>query len=363
LSRKVYTANSGNVAKNQHLIPQTYLRNWCYSKNSVWTINKKDNPSLICTRNIEKINSINFHYDIKAGDLYTTISSLEYIFGFLDDYEISFEGIKLDHKGMNEKYLDFDHWFINKPDGRPANKTERNIIKDTLQRSRYTFIETEWSRQYENSWSTFIIEIERKVITIEAGGKEYLSSAEMELLMKYLIMFDWRSKSSNSILNEILDLFCELMPEFQGVEIQNKDRIHKEDRTIIEEIRNSFCRKAYYEFLNDTGTMKTYFDSYRQQLTFAFCITDLGNPFITSDNPAFMFTNKNNWKEHVFVVLPTLLLTTCRTDEKGAFLVSKLSAEDVLYYNKVIAHNGELLILPNDKMNISELLIDMDKQQ
>jgi hypothetical protein len=76
-----------------------------------------------------------------------------------------------------------------------------------------------------------------------------------------------------------------------------------------------------------------------------------------------MFTNKNNWKEHVFVVLPTLLLTTCRTDEKGAFLVSNLSAEEVLYYNQVIAHNGELLVLPNDKMNISELLLDMDKQQ
>lgn len=355
MSRNLHTANSENVAKNQHLIPQTYMRNWCYSGDSVWTINKRDNPPQICTRNIEKINSINFHYDIKAGDLFATTSSLKYIFGFLDDYEIYYKGTRLDQNNMNRDYVNFDQWAIFKPDGSPTNKTERNIIKDTLQKSRYTFIETEWSRQYENSWSTFVFEVERKVISMKAGGIEYLSSADMERLMKYLIMFDWRSKSGNSILNEILDLFCEVMPEFQTLAIQNKDRIHKEDKTIMDEIRNAFCRKAYYEFLNDTGTMKTYVDSYLEHLTFAFCITDVSNPFITSDNPAFMFTNKNNWKEHILVVLPTLLLTTCRTDKKGAFLISNLSAEEVLYYNQVIAQNGELLILPNDKMKIDEL--------
>lgn len=358
MSRNIHTAKSENVAKNQHLIPQTYMRNWCYSGDSVWTINKRDNIPQMCTRNIEKINSISFHHDIKAGDLFTTSSSLEYIFGFLDDYEISFEGTKLDHNSMNKNYLDFDQWDIYEPDGKPINRTERNIIKDTLQKSRYTFIETEWSKQYENSWSMFITEIERKVISMKAGGEEYLSNFDMEMLMKYLIMFDWRSKSGNSILNEILDSFCEVIPEFQMHEIQNKDRIHKEDKTFIEEIRNAFRRKAYYDFLNCTGTMKTYVDSYLEHLTFAFCLTDISNPFITSDNPAFMFTNKNNWKEHVLVALPTLLLTTCRADKKGAFIVSNLSTEEVLYYNQVIANNGELLILLNDKMNIGELLLD-----
>lgn len=305
------------------------MRNWCHSGGSVWTINKRDKTPKICSRNIERINAINFHHDIKAGDLFTTANSLKFIFGFLDNYNIYFEGIKLDHDTMNRNFMYFDQWDIYKPDGNLTNKTERNIIKDTLLKSRYTFIETEWSRQYENSWSTFIFEIERKIISIKAGGQEYLSSIDMELLMKYLIMFDWRSKSGNSILNEILDLFSEIMPEFQTSEIPTKDRVHKEDETFMDEIRNAFCRKAYYEFLNDIGTMKTYVDSYLEHF----------------------------WKEHVLVALPTLLLTTCRTDKKGAFLISRLSAEEVLYYNQVIAQNGELLILPNDKMNIDELIL------
>lgn len=31
---------SQTAAKNQHIIPRTYMRNWCYSGDSVWTINK-----------------------------------------------------------------------------------------------------------------------------------------------------------------------------------------------------------------------------------------------------------------------------------------------------------------------------------
>lgn len=242
-----HPTNSVKVAKIQHLIPQTYMRPWCYSGDSVWTIDKKDNAYQIRTRNIEKINTVNFHYDIKAGDLYTTAQSLKYIFGFLDDYEIYFEGTKLDHNTMNRNYYNIERWDILKPDGKPTNKKERNLIKDTLQKARYTFIETEWSKQYENSWSTFILEIERKVVSMKAGGKDQLTSFDMEMLMKYLIMFDWRSKIGNSILDEIFDFFCGVFPEFRITAIPRDDRVHQEDQTIIDEIRNAYRRKAYYD--------------------------------------------------------------------------------------------------------------------
>jgi len=85
----------------------------CYSGNSVWTINKKDNAPQISSRNIEIINSINYYYDIKTGDLFTTSSSLVYMIGFLDDYQLFFEGTKPDYNNMN----------IYKPDGKPTNKT------------------------------------------------------------------------------------------------------------------------------------------------------------------------------------------------------------------------------------------------
>lgn len=38
------SVNIQAAAKNQHIVPQTYMRNWCYSGDSVWTLNKKDVP-------------------------------------------------------------------------------------------------------------------------------------------------------------------------------------------------------------------------------------------------------------------------------------------------------------------------------
>lgn len=350
-------STSENAAKNQHLIPQTYMKNWCYSGNSVWTIDKGDANREICSHNIERINSINNYHDIKAGDIFTTPESLDHIFGWLDKYDINFEGSKLDHESLNRFYTSFDNWIIKSSSGNVIYRKQRNKIKDILKKARYTYIETEWSKQYENGWNKFIKEVEKNIISISDGGSGELTSDHMEMLMTYLVMFDWRSNKGNSILNEILDTFCIVLPAFQTTFIPSKDRIHNEDETQIDEIRNAYRRKSYYEFLNKKGTMKTYVDLYFENLTLSFCITDSSSQFITSDNPSFMFTNKNNWKEHVLVALPTLLLTTRRSAKKGAFQISKLSANEVMYYNQKIAENGQLLILPNNQFNVQELLI------
>lgn len=347
---------SQTAAKNQHIIPQTYMRNWCYSGDSVWTINKNKRPYEIVNRNIESINSINYHYDIKAGDLFTTEDSLDHIFGLLDTYEVYYESEKLDKTLMNKNFYYFDNWVINHADGRAIKRAERNIIKSKLRSSRYSFIEIEWSAQYENDWNDFINDVQRKAISMKSGGQDQLSQDDLDVLMKYLIMFDWRSKSGNSILNEIIDWFCKIMPEFKTTEIPLQDRIHREDEAIIDELRHALLRKAYYEFLNDAGSMKTFVDSYLQHLTFVFCITDNSNPFITSDNPSYVFKNKQDRREHVLVALPTLLLTTCKMMGEGSIIILNLTADEVTYYNKITAENGEQLILPKNDMDLSSFI-------
>lgn len=96
----------------------------------------------IRSRNIETINSINYQYDIKPGDLFATKESLKHIFGFLSGYEISHEGTKLDLEEMNKRYTCFDQWVIKTANGKTINRTERNNIRSTLRQSRYSFIET-----------------------------------------------------------------------------------------------------------------------------------------------------------------------------------------------------------------------------
>ena len=73
------------VAKNQHLVPQTYMSAWSYNNgDSVWVYDKnnakhpdKNGIPAVRSRSIEKINCINNYHDIKAGDFFTTEAALK----------------------------------------------------------------------------------------------------------------------------------------------------------------------------------------------------------------------------------------------------------------------------------------------
>ena len=112
-----------DVAKNQHLVPQTYMKAWSYNGgNSVWVYDKKyleeglenaDEKTIwkIESRSIERINAITNFYDMKAGDMYLSEDALEEIYGFLKGYDISFEGENLDtYEKLNQHFFDIDNW-------------------------------------------------------------------------------------------------------------------------------------------------------------------------------------------------------------------------------------------------------------
>lgn len=108
--------------------------------------------------------------------------------------------------------------------------------------------------------------------------------------------------------------------------------------------------------------LENYSTKYRsvhlQYLTFALSIIGISNHFIASNKLLFIFTNEKGQKEHALVALPTLLLTTCKIANEESVIISNLSVDEVLYYNKITANSGELLILPNNTMDISRFIID-----
>lgn len=80
----------GTMSKLHHKVPQTYMRAWCFSGESVHTYDKETKKLL--NRNISTILAENYFHSIKAGSLYTTPKALNKIFESLDQYTVKLNG-------------------------------------------------------------------------------------------------------------------------------------------------------------------------------------------------------------------------------------------------------------------------------
>ena len=86
------------VAVNQHLVPQCYMREWSYNgRNSVWIYDKathfnskhpEQSDWSITSTKTDKINSLDYFHDTRAGDFYMPEEGLDELFGFLTPYTI-----------------------------------------------------------------------------------------------------------------------------------------------------------------------------------------------------------------------------------------------------------------------------------
>lgn len=385
-----------NAAKNQHFVPQTYMRAWSYNDtDSVWVYDKKnrlakDNAEpegidswKLESRDVEHINCINYFYDFKAEDMWIPEEGIKHIFGFVFDegYNVSIE--KVDAKqnkvvqmlstpeDLYKNYFDFEDWKVNKPDGTAAERKIRNQIRKRIEQSRYSLTEVEWSRQYENEWSKFIRGLEEKARTIKQSVQKYkgkgdiahnqslVKGEDLDRLLSYLIMFDWRTDKGNQYVSSILDSIASMTSEIMLMDIgDEKERPHYDDKTVIEQIKHEYMRKQCYLFLTGQHSMMdTVMEQYKEHLTIAFYLTDKKNPFITSDNPSEMITREDGFKEHIFVATPTLMISTYKKNGEGSFVINSLYPSSVVEYNKYIAQVSDIILVPNEEFNVRGLFV------
>lgn len=162
-----------DVAKRQHIVPRTYMKSWSPDGKHVYTFNKLEKIPSIKFPYMTKINYIRNTYDILPGDYFTPDEALNDIFGFLDDYQIECRGKKLiSRKELNTNYKDFDSWRIIKPNRDFVTEEEKDQIKDALKEARYPFTEKAWNTKYENGWSSFITDLERRLRNVMTSGKK-----------------------------------------------------------------------------------------------------------------------------------------------------------------------------------------------
>lgn len=342
------------VAKNQHLVPRTYMKMWSYDQeDNVWIFDKNNQDKGFQPKSVDKINyKVGFH-DIKAGDVYVPDEALNVLYGFMNGWTIESENSVLSSlREFDNAYYDFDNWIIKNELGEIATRKEKNEIKRIIDQSRYTFIETEWCYQFENNWQSFIRELEYNLRCNVFSDPYRISDEERRKLMEYVLIYDFRNIQGNAWINEILD---EIIPkDIAEVEIPCSERKHQFNKTIGDEISYEVRIRAFYEYLkNRTGKISKFIDGYIKNLGLRFCFTSDDFPFITSDTPSKIIERMDGLKEHIFVATPTMLITTFKTDMTNYFIKSKLQRKEVERYNKYISQKSVIIISNRNDLDIN----------
>lgn len=363
------------VAVNQHLVPQCYMREWSYNgRNSVWIYDKathfnskhpEQSDWSITPTKTDKINSLDYFHDTRAGDFYMPEEGLDELFGFLTPYTISLNRIPLDTpEKLNKNYRNFANWNICNPDGSEVPPTDRQKIQAYLDESRYTYIETQWSRQYENNWRKDITALEQKLLTLKAQpqtgtlANSTVTADDLNAIIEYMTIFEWRCRDGYWAFNDVLDTLASIVPEIINAPIppaETANQLHAEDVTFKDQIRHQLLLKNYDGHLRDnSGSLEEVININKAKLSPCFCLTESAHPLITSDKPVYIRLRSDNQLEYVFVARPTLLVPLGRGD-KTEFLIRNLTSDEVDTYNKATAAQGNLLIVPSNTFPISKL--------
>ena len=261
---------------------------------------------------------------------------------------------------LNCYFYDFDKWEIKDSSGMKFTEDEKRQLKEYFANSRWTFVETEWAHTYENSWGQFIQSVENKIKQAYANRNTSTSSSvtqdELNTLMKYCMVYNWRSIAGNEIFNSIYD-FVPLTDELKNIIIPKAKRLYEDDVTVYDQMKHASIIKAFVDYLqSDSGKMKTIESAFMQRMAPIFLMTDDTNLFITSDVPSFTRDRADGLKDIIFVATPTLAIGYGR-GKTGEFIVSKLSQDEVLEYNKSIAKYGNKLVVKDQNYEVKQLFL------
>lgn len=362
-----------HVATNQHLVPRCYMKAWKHNRGDnpkVWVFDKstsycQSNPEnsdwTLKSFSTKDIMAKNGFHDIKAGSPYMPDEALHEIYDDILQFNVSYDGKKLDSAELlNQYFYCIDNWVVKDSAGVVLTEDERVSLKKYFSESRWTYVETEWAHTYENNWGQFIQMLESKIkrayVQRNVSTKSNVTQDELNNLMKYCIIYNWRSIAGNEIFNEIYDSIP-FSNDLKEITIPKAERTYEEDVTVFDQMKHASIIKAFVDYLqSDSGKMKTMEGAFAQKMAPVFLMTDDNSPFITSDVPSFTRERKDGLKDLLFVATPTLAIGYGR-GTTGCFTISRLSPDEVLEYNKSVAKYGNKLIVKDQNYDVKRLFI------
>lgn len=328
-------------AKYHHLIPQTYLRSWCYSGKSVYSMNKS-NLSEVNIKNISNNFGQNHYYSISAGMPCCTNKDLLKIFAPIKNFKIFLDGNELSSLvECNSKYFSFDKWEIYYPNRSRLSKAAKNTIRTQIEANKILGIEKLWSIKYESGWNFLLQMIQQR---IDDATGDNIDAFYKGKLMKFIVSLNWRSFTSNKQLGDTFE-FIDNLVDLKSIEIPKEDRNIVSDKTAYDEIKHNLLLSQFVDFLNEKGIIYDMAKGYIRHLGIRFLVSKGNLEFITSDNPSFTYSTDDG-VHHIMPVNSKILISIEKVSfNKDKYYIEYISDREVRKMNSLIIENSEEFII------------------
>ncbi|MFJ7839907.1 DUF4238 domain-containing protein [Lysinibacillus sphaericus] len=336
--------NLNTEAVFHHLTPQTYMRGWKHGSSSVYFIEKNDgNINDDWNRNTRRLAGENHFYSRRAGSIYKTEQDCLTFFKPLNGYDIIHTGIHLTSAlDLNNYFIDYEYWDIYK-NGVKISSQEKQDLKEAILNIHVRDIEAGWDRQYENNWNSItegILDNLKKY-----PNQDVIPAVKRDELIKFMVSIEWRTKPYHPVLidsfNKLLDVTGLNTSNLKSMIIPENVRLYPFIETEYDELLHGVLLSKYHQFLNNTGIMMDEANKYIDNLLVNLLIAPKDAEFITSDNPVCRFKNEQGSIEYVFPINNKLACALRKTegDVKNNYNISKLSKNEVFYYNDHLKNN------------------------
>lgn len=93
-----------------------------------------------------------------------------------------------------------------------------------------------------------------------------VTQGELNTLMKYCMIYNWRSIAGNEIFNSVYD-FVPFTDELKKITIPETERTYEDDVTAYDQMKHASIIKAFVDYLqSDSGKMKTIESAFMQRM-------------------------------------------------------------------------------------------------
>lgn len=317
--------------RNQHYVPQAYLKAWTDSSEKLYLYNKdKSLNKYSKTENV--LYSPHLYTKNVADTLIFTEEDIEVIFGILRNYVIKLDGIILNDICECARHYDyFDDWEIFNLDGSLAKKKR---IKHEIDQIKITTIEHRWY-QIENGWLKLKERVEKSV-TNKSGS---ITREDLEQLYNFIVAQKWRTPKSIQYYKEIIDPLIKILEEQFGDVC--KDVSH--------EYSEAYFKKSLikYQDKNEKSHMIKELELINE-CTVVFYKAGNDDHFYTSDNPVFIITDKDfyngNYNGLYLPITPKILCAIYKGDPEKHIIVSMPSELTEVFNNTIVNNSFQLFI-------------------
>lgn len=295
-------------------------------------------------RNKDKIAGVTDFHSVLVGMPICTKEDTDEIFKCLSDYFVEYNGrIVTETLELNQIYHDFDNWKITRADGTIVSKKK---LRNDIDCVRIRDIEALWSVKYENGWDKLKEKIEATVLSSTADA---IPAFDREYLMKFYTAMDWRGFKSNIHLNGAFDWLCNEVLPLHEIEIPKDERELPIFENAEDYFKHCYILKSYRKFLNDEGVIYANAMANLEHTSFHFLVADATTTFITSDNPAFVFTRSDGQLQGIMPISPRILMVQGRnTDKDEVYYITHIDDDAVKAYNNIIRANAVEFVIMDD---------------